>query len=132
VSSDNPSAFFTFLEQLSESSILASPQQYTAEAIYNAAIQIAIDSNLLHGSQAISQLQLKLALHSATPKLEAYYNYYRDRGLESRAGSCESWVDWYGEVVCDVDRLKELAGHEAIDSEGVKLYPSPFSPPELY
>lgn len=29
---------------------------------------------------------------------------------------CGSWVDWYGERVCDVDTLARLAGHEMIDA----------------
>lgn len=58
--------------------------------------------------------------------VEAFYQYYVDNGLEEtrRAGEgygerergCGSWVDWYGDVVCDVGSLVRLAGHDTIDS----------------
>ena len=55
---------------------------------------------------------MHLALHAASPKLEAFYQYYadyqearfKDAGLED----CGSWVDWYGQVVCDVETLVHL------------------------
>lgn len=69
---------------------------------------------------------MNLAMHAATPKLEAFYNYYDgtqgELGAESKYTKgkvCGSWVDWYGEVVCDVETLAHLAGVEAIDSPEV-------------
>ena len=36
-----------------------------------------------------------------------------------RAGTeCGSWVDWYGQVVCDVETLMHLAGVETINPLG--------------
>ena len=65
---------------------------------------------------------MNLPMHAATPKLEAFYNYYGategELGVESKYAkgkACGSWVDWYGEVVCDVERLAHLAGVEALD-----------------
>jgi len=61
-----------------------------------------------------------LALHSAVPKIEAFFRYYVGSGLEARVrargggagaeGECASWVDWYGEVVCDLETLKKVVG----------------------
>lgn len=60
-----------------------------------------------------------LALHTATPKIEAFYSWYKDNGLDTRIGEregCGSWVDWYGEIVCDLETLLRYAGHETLDS----------------
>ena len=54
------------------------------------------------------------SLHAAVPQVKAAYNQYVGAHT-SRSGDCESWVDWYGEVVCDLDRLVELTGHETLD-----------------
>lgn len=61
-------------------------------------------------------MKRNLALHASSPMIEAFYQYYIDNGLQEREGKCGSWVDWYGEVVCDVDSLVRLAGHDTVDS----------------
>lgn len=60
-----------------------------------------------------------LALHTAAPKIEAFYSWYTDNGLDARVAGkegCGSWVDWYGETVCDVETLLRLAGRETLDA----------------
>lgn len=37
--------------------------------------------------------------------------------IRGDGAKCGSWVDWYGEVVCDVEQLAHLAGPETIDAE---------------
>ncbi len=64
---------------------------------------------------------MNVALHSALPRIEAAYQYYTDREekkvreLQSEEGRCESWVDWYGKVVCDGETLEKLIGVEEIE-----------------
>lgn len=62
---------------------------------------------------------MNLALHVASPRIEAFYQYYTDhhaekQNVEQRV-NCDSWVDWYGQVVCDSETLAHLAGVETID-----------------
>ncbi|KAF8905183.1 glycosyltransferase family 24 protein [Gymnopilus junonius] len=71
---------------------------------------------------------MNLAIHAATPKLEAFYNYYVDHHSQSTGTQCGSWVDWYGEVVCDVETLAQLTGKEAIDAPNA---PSPQPRPQI-
>lgn len=61
-------------------------------------------------------IEMNLAMHAATPKIEAFYNWYDTRYNASEGRKCGSWVDWYGDVVCDVESLARLAGVETIDS----------------
>jgi UDP-glucose:glycoprotein glucosyltransferase len=62
---------------------------------------------------------MQVALHSASPTLEAFYQHYVDTaqhlGATRDLEGCGSWVYWYGEVVCDADRLLELTSHETIE-----------------
>lgn len=62
---------------------------------------------------------MNLALHVASPRIEAFYQYYTDRHAqrkrEARPDDCDSWVDWYGQVVCNAETLVHLATLETID-----------------
>jgi UDP-glucose:glycoprotein glucosyltransferase len=63
-----------------------------------------------------------LALHAATPKIEAYYQYYHDHhdakheDMFSNNPKCGSWVDWYGQVVCDIETLASLVDVDTVES----------------
>jgi UDP-glucose:glycoprotein glucosyltransferase len=62
-------------------------------------------------------VEAQLALHAATPKIEAFY---QQRGaVTGLPGSdeCQSWVEWYGETICDLDTLVHRVGHATIDAE---------------
>ncbi|KAF8954770.1 hypothetical protein BDZ97DRAFT_1908037 [Flammula alnicola] len=128
VSLENPDAFFTYVDLLTGPDGLASPATMTPEAIHQAALEIAIDNGIIPDPGSLVTVQMNLAMHAATPKLEAFYNYYEDSHHDSRGTECGSWVDWYGEVVCDVETLAHLAGVEAIDPpklSGTELYVFP-------
>ncbi len=80
---------------------------------------------------------MHVALHSASPKLEAFYQYYNDHHATRRGDPevCGSWVDWYGEVVCDGKTLARLVETESLDApEGARdnTYVHPLSQPYLY
>jgi UDP-glucose:glycoprotein glucosyltransferase len=49
----------------------------TPEAIHEAALQIALDNGILQEKGSLSIVEMNLALHAATPKLEAFYNMGR-------------------------------------------------------
>ena len=111
---EKPDAFFAFLDRLTDTEAPALSGSITPEAIHQAALQIALDSGILQESDT-AIVKMNLALHTATPKLEAFYNHYQDHHNSSQGTQCGSWVDWYGEVVCDADRLARLAGVENVN-----------------
>lgn len=122
VASENPDEFFTYLDLLTGPEGLTSSRKMSPEAILQTALEIGIDNGIIQDVGALNTVQMSLALHAATPKLEAFYNYYDGNQGDLEGGdayakgkACGSWVDWYGEVVCDVERLAHLAGVEAID-----------------
>jgi len=115
VSLDNSDAFFPFLDRLTDPETLASPQTMTSEAIHQAALQIAVTHGFLSEPGSLAAVEMNLALHSATPKIEAFYHHYTDHLNVTRDADCGSWVDWYGKVVCDVETLVDVAGKDTID-----------------
>lgn len=112
----NPDGFFPLLDQLTDpqSSIFA--QSAAPEALYQAGITSAVALGILQGAGDVAEVQMNLALHAATPKLEAFYQHYEDKHANSKGTSCGSWVDWYGQVVCDIESLVQLVGRETIDA----------------
>ena len=117
VALEKPDAFFTFLDRLTDTEALMLPADMTPKATHQAALKIALDNGILEETDSLSVVEMNLALHAATPKLEAFYNHYEDHHNNSRGTQCGSWVDWYGEVVCDATRLAQLAGVETTNSK---------------
>lgn len=112
----NPDGFFQILDQLTDPKMSIFAQSAAPEALYQSAITSAVAHGIIQGAGDVAQVQMNLALHAATPKLEAFYQHYEDEHNNSQGTACGSWVDWYGEVVCDIESLVQLVGHETIDS----------------
>ncbi|KAJ6562664.1 glycosyltransferase family 24 protein [Mycena capillaripes] len=114
VSFENPDAFFPFVDRVTDPDIIpsSSSQPFSNEAVHQFALQIAASHGFLSEPGSIAAMEMNLGLHAATPKIEAFYHHYV---THTKDPNCGSWVDWYGEVVCDVEKLSHLAGIETID-----------------
>jgi UDP-glucose:glycoprotein glucosyltransferase len=116
---DEPDAFFPLLDALTNPSNIPRETSKTPEAIEQLVLQSALSLGYLSSPGALQSAQMQLALHVAAPKLEAFFQHYSDNaqsiGGERNKDTCGSWVDWYGEVVCDIERLLELTSHDTID-----------------
>ncbi|KAJ7813688.1 glycosyltransferase family 24 protein [Mycena olivaceomarginata] len=99
VALENPDGFFPFLDRVTDPDIFP-PSALTPEATHQYALEVAVGGGWLGEPGAI----------------EAFYHHYLTHTNNS-AHECEggSWVDWYGEAVCDVEKLAQLAGVETID-----------------
>jgi UDP-glucose:glycoprotein glucosyltransferase len=117
---ENSDVFFPLVDTLTNPAILPSPRPTTPEAIH--AFALSVVEGYLFDQGSLASLTASLALHVSTPKIEAFFQYYLDHNLDTRrvaaaqGAECGSWVDWYGEVVCDVETLVRLAGTETVDS----------------
>ncbi|KAJ7185207.1 UDP-glucose:glycoprotein glucosyltransferase-domain-containing protein [Mycena filopes] len=125
VALENPDAFFPFLDRVTDPETLASDQPLTNEAVHQFALEVAASSGFLSEPGSIAAVEMSLGLHAATPKIEAFYDHYITHNKDPK---CGSWVDWYGEVVCDVDKLAHLAGIETIDPANASV---PLARPKL-
>ena len=119
-----PSLFFPLVDLLTDPSTFPKPlSTLPPEAIHQAATDVAQSSGLFREPDSLPAFQLALALHSASPKLEAFHQYYKDRNLGNiplpggtLAEECGSWVDWYGTRICTRQELAAVARREALDS----------------
>jgi hypothetical protein len=77
-----------------------------------------------HPKFDLSSFKTSLAMHEASPKIQAYYQFYNTVISDSPAGRevarkeeerasmggqgyvCESWVEWRGKGFCNVDELR--------------------------
>ena len=104
VSLDYPDKFFYFLDQLSDATLLPP----AGDDGHEPPLELALSSGIIEDTEALARIKMSLALSAATPKLEAFYNYYESIHGEGHGANCESWVDWYGEVACDKEVLARL------------------------
>ncbi|EAU89163.2 hypothetical protein CC1G_08570 [Coprinopsis cinerea okayama7 len=121
---ENPYEYFTFLDALTDPTAVPKNTELNPEDIYKAAIELGISRGFNLATGWIANLKANLALHSTSPKIEAFYNYYTNYVNNTKGNECGSWVDWYGEVVCDVDTLTRLTAKDPI---GDGKYPRPQS-----
>jgi UDP-glucose:glycoprotein glucosyltransferase len=105
------------VDRLTNPEVLQNPQSLSPEAIHQAVLQVSVSNGYLPDRASLATAEMSLALHSATPKIEGFYNYYEDHHKNGAGTECGSWVDWYGQVVCDVETLAQLAGIETIDAK---------------
>jgi hypothetical protein len=77
-----------------------------------------------HPKFDLSSFKTSLAMHEASPKIQAYYQFYETVIVNSPAGRevarkeeerasmggqgyiCESWVEWRGKGFCNVEELR--------------------------
>jgi UDP-glucose:glycoprotein glucosyltransferase len=110
VALENPDRFFDAFDLLTSPQLQLSSNATAAE-VYNSAISALVANAFMSEPGAQATLELAVSLHSATPKLEAFYQYYNDKygsPTEATVESCLSWVDWSGEKICDPKTLKHL------------------------
>ncbi|THH10819.1 hypothetical protein EW146_g8252 [Bondarzewia mesenterica] len=103
ISLEDPDAFFPILDVITDPETSPSREPLLPEALQQLALQTAISLDFF----------IKTWRYNPAHIAES-----RDRE------ACGSWVEWYGEVVCDIERLVHLAGSETIDNANAS---SPFS-----
>ncbi len=115
---ESPDAFFPFVDRVTHPDTNALSPALTAEALHQLGLETAVASGLLPEPGALNVVEMNLAMHAATPKIEAFYQHYASQaGDKAMVCGGGSWVDWYGSVACDVETLVQLAGKETIDSQ---------------
>jgi UDP-glucose:glycoprotein glucosyltransferase len=126
ISIEEPDAFFPLLDILANPDTFPGKEELSHEALEQRALQTALSAGYLSKPGSLEAVQAQLALHSATPKIVAFYQHYSDKAgpqnVSEGTEKCGSWVDWYGRVICDVDELIHLTGTEALDSAEGSLF----------
>ncbi|KAH8101097.1 glycosyltransferase family 24 protein, partial [Cristinia sonorae] len=134
ISEHHPDAFFPLIHAITTEDALSKLHKSVPSEVYQLILDTAIHQGYLADTDinTVAGFKMGLGLHTATPKIEAFYQYYLDRHSSRDGAECGSWVDWYGQVVCDVETLAHLAGVETIDSSaGHEVCFRSFNPPKL-
>lgn len=103
---EDPSAYFPALKLLSEG--IPAGENASAQKTLESAISILSSNGILDQPGALSSFNYALALHTAVPKIEAFYSYYDSSVDEKKlgVGECEAWVEWRGKGYCGVEELE--------------------------
>ncbi|KAI0823499.1 glycosyltransferase family 24 protein [Trametes gibbosa] len=135
VAIEEPNAFFPLLDVVTNPDLFPLSSEHSSAAhVHQHVLETALALDYLAAPGAYVSTEMHVALHSASPKLEAFYQYYSDHhaGRVDDHSLCESWVDWYGQVVCDVETLAHLVQTAAIDSpQSAAKHTSPSAPKTL-
>jgi UDP-glucose:glycoprotein glucosyltransferase len=120
ISIEEPDAFFPLLDILTNPDVFPRNEKLSHEALERRALHTALSAGYLSMPGSVEAVRAQLGLHSATPKIAAFYQHYSDmagaQNVSEETERCGSWVDWYGGVICDVDELIHLTGGEALDA----------------
>jgi UDP-glucose:glycoprotein glucosyltransferase len=124
---EDSASFFPLLDTLTNPDEFTTPLPKLApEAIYQAALSTIKAQGYLIDETEVKRFELALSLHVASPKLQAFYQFYEDKHLEregkvlDRDGvaeqDCASWVDWYGTKICGADDLANVLAREGLEA----------------
>lgn len=113
---EEPDSFFPFLDAFTNPERFLPAELSTDSEVYKFVVDAAIAEGYMSEPGELASLDLSLALHAALPKLEAAYRFYADAYPDHVQCNGNSWVDWYGEAVCDVSTLRRLVQEELIDA----------------
>ncbi|KAG8895625.1 hypothetical protein FRB99_000422, partial [Tulasnella sp. 403] len=122
---EHADVFFPLLDILTDPEAFDAPlASQPPKTAYLEALKRIKDSNLLSGIGEIQSFERALALRTATPKIEAFHSYYTQHFPDTPLPpDCGSWVDWYGERICNAGDLLARVGYSCSKFTDVKGQP---------
>lgn len=109
---EHPDRYFDIVDALTDPSStgLLGPITETVHKpkyVYQTALALLQARGFLTEPHALSAYEKNLALHSAAPKIQAFYQLIGDA---SKSPECGSWIEWDGKQVCGPAEVEELLG----------------------
>ena len=102
---EEPSIFWNLLDSLSKSEL----GTYETEREYYGRVVQLLREEFLTEEVTLGSFELGMSLHTAAPKIEAYYQFYNTSVIPSLNDkyydNCETWLYWRGEQICSPDKL---------------------------
>lgn len=135
---EEPTAFWPFLDAIARSEDhRATFSSGSASEVYHAAKALLDQEHLLRDTGKRANWEMALALHTEAPKVAAFSQVYRTAGAEQRwleslkerglqREDCRSWVDWSGQVICDLPTLEHAIESTAAATSSSKVNTYPF------
>jgi UDP-glucose:glycoprotein glucosyltransferase len=107
---ENATAYFPILDRIAEGYFT---QATTPQDLYTKFLELLQDEGHITDPATLSSFQLALSVHSAAPRIEAHYQFYKTsvepliKWIEGY--ECDIWVAFQGKQYCD-PQLKESRG----------------------
>jgi UDP-glucose:glycoprotein glucosyltransferase len=99
----------------------------TEKEYYEKALEI-LRAEFLTDPVTLGSFELGLSLHTAAPKIEAYYQFYNTSIVPSLSGKykeeCETWVFWRGEQICSPVGLEATLREENTEKRCYSSFPN--------
>ncbi|KIW05717.1 hypothetical protein, variant 1 [Verruconis gallopava] len=121
---ENEGVYFKILDRIANGYFqsAASDKEY-----YERFIQLLEEDELITDPAALSSFELALAVHSAAPRIEAQYQYYKTsiEPLLQRSGAkdCKTWLEFAGKQFCEPQLEKEDATIQDLNIRGSGALP---------
>ncbi|KAG8741941.1 hypothetical protein FRC10_002252 [Ceratobasidium sp. 414] len=121
---EHPDRYFEIVEALTDpsSSGLLGPITETVHKpkyVYHTALALLQARGFLTELSALSSYEKSLALHSAAPKIQAFYQLFGDT---PRPAECGSWIEWAGKQLCGPEEMEALF-KDTGSSSFIRLFP---------
>lgn len=114
---ENPDIFWPLLDSLSQPEL----GTYETEKEYYEKVLESLGNEFLSDPVTLGSFELGLSLHTAAPKIEAYYQFYNTSVVPSLEGNyytaCETWVYWRGQQICSPDGLESILREPGTDKK---------------
>lgn len=131
---EDPASFWPLLSHLTESPHRqAHLQTASAKEVYDIVTGLINQHGLIADPGSRSNWEMALALHSEAPKVAAFSQLAITSGKQAQwdtaaadsqidPEACQSWVDWYGAIVCSASDLQD-AINSASPVDKLSTYP---------
>jgi UDP-glucose:glycoprotein glucosyltransferase len=123
---ENATAYFPLLDRIANGYFNTAQ---TDKVLYTSFRKLLQEDGHLSRAEDLSSFDLALSMHSAAPRLEAHFQYYKTAiqprfGQENEDG-CESWVHvpWSGQRFCSPDLSESSAASFGIAQAEVSMLP---------
>jgi UDP-glucose:glycoprotein glucosyltransferase len=123
---ENATAYFPLLDRIANGYF---DTAQTDKVLYTSFRKLLQEDGHLSRAEDLSSFDLALSMHSAAPRLEAHFQYYKTAiqprfGQENEDG-CESWVHvpWSGQRFCSPDLSESSAASFGIAQAEVSMLP---------
>ncbi|KAG9126087.1 hypothetical protein FRC07_004930 [Ceratobasidium sp. 392] len=121
---EHPNQYFEIIDALTDPSTsgLLGPITDTIHKpkyVYHTALALLQARGFLTEPSALSSYDKSLALHSAAPKIQAFYQLFGDA---PRPAECGSWVEWAGKQLCGPEETEQLL-KDTGSSNFIRLFP---------
>ncbi|KAF8342557.1 UDP-glucose:glycoprotein glucosyltransferase-domain-containing protein [Cantharellus anzutake] len=128
VALENSADFFPAFDLLTSpnSGIIStsSSSKRSQKETYDLAIEALQVNAFFAEPNSKASVELSLSLHAAAPKLEAFYEFYKEKFCAGADPTPQgSWVDWHGERLGNLDALKQRLESKHVGIEQPRLLP---------